>query len=460
VYDRTDCEWPVQTLVAIAVVAATLAIAASGMILCWDLFGTTMHGRNTAYVGAQTPESSLPGSSATYYVSPTGSDSNLGTSPSSPWRTIAKLKAFQANLVPGDSVLLQRGGVWSEQLDITNMNGSSGFPITIGNYGTGNLPVIDGGQTSSATGRDYCIDALNTTFKWITIDGIECRNAYKQGMTFQAYSGRGTNGVGIVVQNSYIHHDGVGACASCGPTPAAESGYFNQLDAQDTTGVQFLNNTLDHLGGHNALNVHFDLGGPVVSGNVVGTVAPFCNHNCIDVKGPVGGQIKNNIVTCPGCNANTAAFYTENVYTSASDLTYTGNIAYNVPVGFQNQTGGTCQSSPCSIKAKYYNNTVYHSSQYAFYAGTCTNHTLDIQKNIFDGGAVAINSGCSTTWDYNDDGGVFAITGNPVGPHDLKQINPQYVNPAGGNFKPQNTTILNHGTKNPVTPFSHLGAGR
>jgi hypothetical protein len=421
-----------------------------------------MDGRNTAYVGAQTPESSLPGSSATYYVSPTGNDGNAGTSPSAPWQTIARVHSFQASLRPGDSVLLQRGGVWSEQLDITNMNGSSGFPITIGNYGTGNLPVIDGGQTSSATGRDYCIDALNTTFKWITIDGIECRNAYKQGMTFQAYSGRGTNGVGIVVQNSYIHHDGVGACASCGPTPAAESGYFNQLDAQDTTGVQFLNNTLDHLGGHNALNVHFDLGGPVVSGNVVGTVAPFCNHNCIDVKGPVGGQIKNNIVTCPGCNANTAAFYTENVYTAAATMTYIGNVVNNVPVAFQAEVGGTCVSSFCSMDLKYYNNTIYstHSSWFNFMDTSCTNHTLDIQKNIIDGGTTEIRSNCAITWDYNDDGGVYPISGNPVGPHDLKQVNPQYVNPAGGNFKPQNTTILNHGTNNPVTPFSHLGAGR
>jgi hypothetical protein len=52
---------------------------------------------------------------------------------------------------------------------------------------------------------------------------------------------------------------------------------------------------------------------------------------------------------------------------------------------------------------------------------------------------------------------VFAITGNPVGPHDLKQINPQYVNPAGGNFTPQNTTILTYGASDTVTSFPYLG---
>ena len=110
------------------------------------------------------------------------------------------MNSVQPRLKPGDSVLFQRGGVWHEQLDIANMNGSSGLPITIGNYGTGSLPVIDGGQTSLVPGRDYCIDAINTSFKWITIDGIECRNAYTQGITFKAYAGAGTNGVGIVVK--------------------------------------------------------------------------------------------------------------------------------------------------------------------------------------------------------------------------------------------------------------------
>ena len=339
-----------------------------------------------------------------YYVSPTGNDSNAGTSSSAPWKTIAKVQSFQSSLKPGNSVLFQAGGVWSEQLDITNMSGSNGSPITIGAYGSGAMPVIDGGQTSSSKGRNYCIDAINTTFKWITVSGIECRNAYMQGITFQAYSGTGTNGVGIVVKNSYIHHDGAAACTTCGSTPASDpGGYVNQLDAQLTTGVQFLNNTIDHCGGHNCLQVHYDKGGPIVSGNIVGTIAPYCNHMCIDLKGPVGAQITNNVVTCPGCGSGTAAFYTENTGYSgvtASTLTYVGNTVNNTPIGFQAETGGSCTSSACSINAKYYNNTI-NNTPYTFMDTSCTSHTLDVQRNVVHGGQVNIHSNCSTTADFN-----------------------------------------------------------
>ena len=397
---------------------ATLAIVFGAMLGCSGYSGKAPDQRLTLTPGAVPLESPVSSSRSPvcsrtcYFVSPNGNDSNAGTSASAPWQSIAKVNSSQSRLKPGDSVLFQRGRVWHEQLDIANMNGSNGLPITIGNYGIGSLPVIDGGQTSSVHGRDYCINAINTSFKWVTVDGIECRNAYRQGITFKAYSGTGTNGVGIVVQNSYIHHDGPGACTSCGPTPAPDlGGYSNQLDAQLTTGVQFLNNTLDHLGGHNALNVHFDAGGPIVKGNIVGTRSPYCNHNCIDLKGAVGAQVLNNTVSCPQCGSTTAAFYTENTGyhgVSAETITYIGNVVNGAPIGFQVETGGACLSAPCSIKARYYNNTIYISraSGYNFIDSSCTNHILDIQKNVINGGQTDIHRNCTTTWNYNDDGGV------------------------------------------------------
>jgi hypothetical protein len=283
-------------------------------------------------------------------------------------------------------------------------------------------------------------------------------------MTFQAFNGMGTNGVGVVVQNSYIHHDGPGACTGCGATPNTDpGGYLNQLDAQVTTGVKFLNNTLDHLGGHNAVNVAYDTGGPVVSGNRVGTNAPYCNHNCIDLKGPVGAQVTNNVVTCPKCGSATAAFYTENTgyrTPTSETMTYIGNLVNQVPVAFQAETGGTCSNSPCSMALKYYNNTIYqpNSSWFTFMDTSCTNHSFDVQKNVVDGGVFDIHSSCTLKWDYNDDGGVYVGVGNPVGAHDLNGVNPQYVDASAGNFTPQNTMILNYGANDPVTTFLYLGA--
>lgn len=412
-----------------------------------------------------------------YYVSPSGNDSNLGTSPSAPWKTIAKVKSFQANLLPGDSVLLQRGGVWSEQWDITSMNGSSGLPITLGAYGTGALPVIDGGYTSSSNGRNYCIDGLNTSYSYIVIDSIECRNAFESGIQFKAYSGGGHH---VTVQNSYIHHTGHGACTSCAGPPFDDGGYFNQLDTQNVNFVQFINNVLDHCGGHNCLNLHYDHSGaagyPLVSGNKVGTMLDgtnasdnFCSHNCIDVKG--GGQtaqVVNNYVYCPNCTGG-AAYYSENTFDTSETIAFIGNVANQHPNGIELEGGPSsdCTASPCSITGHLYNNTLYSTGS-PIVSSSCDGttgpyKTLDVQKNILDGGSAYFGGGsgtgaCKVIWDYNDDGGVNSLSNNPVGTHDLKQVNPQYVNATGGNFTPQNTTILTYGAKNPITSAAQLGA--
>jgi parallel beta-helix repeat protein len=81
-------------------------------------------------------------SAATFYVSNSGKDSNPGTSEAQPWKTIDKVNksAFQ----PGDSVLLKRGDLWREQLRIV-WSGVDGSPVTFGDYGTGDLPMLHGG---------------------------------------------------------------------------------------------------------------------------------------------------------------------------------------------------------------------------------------------------------------------------------------------------------------------------
>lgn len=72
-----------------------------------------------------------------YYISPTGNDSNAGTSSGAPLKTIAGLNA--KNIGTGSIVLFERGGVYrtSAPLDLkTN--------VKVGAYGTGAKPVISG----------------------------------------------------------------------------------------------------------------------------------------------------------------------------------------------------------------------------------------------------------------------------------------------------------------------------
>ncbi|HEX5235100.1 MAG TPA: choice-of-anchor D domain-containing protein [Silvibacterium sp.] len=82
----------------------------------------------------------------TYYVSncgTIGSDSNNGTSQSTPWRTIAKVNSSTFN--PGDNIEFHDGCTWREQLTLPSA-GTASNPITVSTYGSGNPPIISGSQ--------------------------------------------------------------------------------------------------------------------------------------------------------------------------------------------------------------------------------------------------------------------------------------------------------------------------
>jgi parallel beta-helix repeat protein len=93
----------------------------------------------------------------TYYVdSANGNDSNNGNSPSSPWKTLAKINS--SKFMPGDVILLRRESLWREQLNFPS-SGSASAPIVIDSYGSGNLPVISGADLvppESWSGCDAC----------------------------------------------------------------------------------------------------------------------------------------------------------------------------------------------------------------------------------------------------------------------------------------------------------------
>jgi hypothetical protein len=118
----------------------------------------------------------------TYYVSSSsGSDSNNGTSMSSPWKTITKVNSGAYN--PGDSILFRAGDTWSGSPNfsaalITPFAGSSGSPITYGSYGAGASPILDGGNSLPTL--------ITISHDYITITGLQLQNATK---TWVSYSG-------------------------------------------------------------------------------------------------------------------------------------------------------------------------------------------------------------------------------------------------------------------------------
>jgi hypothetical protein len=78
----------------------------------------------------------------TYYVSPTGSDSNSGTSSSSPWQSLSNVDS--TTFAPGSQILFQAGGNWYGQQLTTTSSGTPSDPITYGSYGSGANPIFWG----------------------------------------------------------------------------------------------------------------------------------------------------------------------------------------------------------------------------------------------------------------------------------------------------------------------------
>jgi len=400
-------------------------------------------------------------SGTAYYVSNSGSDSNNGISTSSPWKSVAHVVAFEPSLRAGDCVLFQRGGVWSEELKISNVHGTQTNPITFGNYGTGNLPVIDGGSTRpyGIVGASASGQAANS---YVTIDGFEVRNATSGGIIFSYLVQPG-----ITIKNNYVHNNGYGAysgaCSGCFGVDSGSYGYNSGIAfvayPNGAYGAKILNNVVKLEGGHNAVVVDQDSGSPVVQGNKVG---PGCSHNCIDFKRSTGALFKQNIVNCstpavvngqtyPACNGN--AFYAEQ---DSSGYTQTGTYEENVAYGAAPNYAcfeGIGVSGPLSLK--FYNNSCYGGSTGAL--GVNFNGCgglFTFKNNIFHTASIQMGTNCgSYTWDYNDK---YNSSG-PTGTHDMT-VNPLFVNPSTMDFHLQSTSPVLTTDDSSVLGLPYMGA--
>lgn len=138
--------------------------------------------RRTSLVMAYAASFNGSRASFDYYVnSVSGNDSANGRTPDTAFRTIAAANAVLGNNV---RIGLARGSVWREQLGST----SSAFNgVTIGAYGSGALPVLDGADVASANGwtphgtfigiwqRTWTHDAQAGMYLSLWADGVRVR---------------------------------------------------------------------------------------------------------------------------------------------------------------------------------------------------------------------------------------------------------------------------------------------
>lgn len=172
----------------------------------------------------------LPGAwAADYYVANNGDDSNPGTSPAQPWKTVHRVNqnVFQA----GDSLRFKAGDFFNGPVLFTptNARGSPNNPITITSYGNGRATIggsgVNGIDCRSVAairiinlnfeGRDWnpavptigihFNNEMNTTLSHVRVDNVQA-TGFAAGIFF-------TQGPGILhsytdVDISYVRVDG------------------------------------------------------------------------------------------------------------------------------------------------------------------------------------------------------------------------------------------------------------
>ena len=94
-----------------------------------------------------TPNIAIPSGAKVYYVSPTGNDSNNGTSQATPWKTIDKVNS--SSLSSGSYVCFERGGIWRNAALVTKAG------VTYTAYGTGAKPILCGSPENGAVSSKW-----------------------------------------------------------------------------------------------------------------------------------------------------------------------------------------------------------------------------------------------------------------------------------------------------------------
>ena len=115
---------------------------------------------------------------AAYYLSPTGSDGNNGTSPASAWQSINKVNA--TSFADGDQILFQGGQSFSGGFYFApGTGGTATQPITLGSYGTGRATI------SVPSNKDgfFAYNTGGFTIANLNFVGIGATLTSKQGIT-------------------------------------------------------------------------------------------------------------------------------------------------------------------------------------------------------------------------------------------------------------------------------------
>lgn len=305
-----------------------------------------------------------------YYIdSVNGSDKNSGADANSAFASLAKVEALK--LKAGDTVLLANGSVFHEQFDI-KWSGKDGAPITISNYGKGELPVISGGEvgiygskasnivienvkiTDTGTNAIYAGNASNWTVRNVTV--TETGSADRAGsVSFQSSKN-------IKIENCTISDT-----------------FGDGIWVRNSSGVQILNNKVTNAQGHNADAIQInDSSHIVIKGNFLQQSDTDSSKGVLCVIRPEDALIENN--TMIGGGFGIAAHAGNGVQIHNNDISGFGGYSWSYGIGL----GDSGNNKNYDISGNYIHDGVNGVLISCVGQPNYVRENINIHNNVFD----------------------------------------------------------------------------
>jgi hypothetical protein len=370
---------------------------------------------------------SNPVAATNYYVSPTGSDSNNGTSTSTPWMTISQVSRFVFS--PGDHVYFQGGQSFTGCVvfsHVTNVPVSSeSTPFVVGSYGTGSATLLSncpGVNQSNGLGPRSALVTIDGVSGFILNNLILSANGTATQFGVLIENSSGTTASSISVENSDV--SGFYTTASDTSSEIEVLGYPLNGNCGSLNKVYILNNSLHGANGPtsqddagiNGYGCGLNITNVVYEGNTVynlGGGGAFPNiANGIIANGVNGAQIQYNIAHDIGANTTSCGGSAGIWAYTSNRIAIQFNEVYNVqPVSFT--TG--CDWDAYDLDGGVTNSVVqynysHHNAGNAWLAYTAVVDSQSWGNNIFRFN-ISENDGY-----LNTNGGIFSTSWNPAPP--------------------------------------------
>jgi parallel beta-helix repeat protein len=349
----------------------------------------------------------LPGTGPNYYVDDVnGNDANAGTSEAAAWRSLDKASAI--TLSPGERLLFKRGGVWTGTLKIEE-GGSGGLPVVIASYGSGPLPIMQGG-------RD-CIALFGSGVVITQIQMQDCWSGVRvpEGASFNRLEGNvmANNVAGVLVSSGSSDNIIVG-----------NTFHNNNKMSVNTPGGHDDSGAFGVLlnGDRNEVAHNF------ISGSDTSSYDYGRDGAAVEVYGGQGNSIHHNVAV-----DNHAFSELGNVRSRDNTFAYNLVLSSLPDSTFVVTRGGEDGYGPV-LNTRLFNNTVVMTgagSQGFVCHGGCNGEVLTMRNNIIQAVLKAGYADGAFDEDYNLYAG--GITQFPLGPHSTVG-DPGFRNPGAGDF--------------------------